>query len=76
MSALSRIRQNIGLIAIVIFIALAAFILTDFIRGITTIVQGVPEAGTVAGSTISNDEYQEQVSLYNQNSGGIIIFGI
>ncbi len=70
MSALSRIRQNIGLIAIVIFIALAAFILTDFIRGITTIVQGVPEAGTVAGSTISNDEYQEQVSLYNQNSGG------
>lgn len=69
MSALSRIRQNIGLIAIVIFIALAAFILTDFIRGITTIVSGVPEAGTVAGAEVSNQEYQEQVSLYSQNSG-------
>lgn len=71
MSALSRIRQNIGLIAIVIFIALAAFILTDFIRGITTILRGVPEAGNVAGVEITNQEYQEQVSLYSQNSGAM-----
>jgi peptidyl-prolyl cis-trans isomerase D len=70
MSTLSRIRQNIGLIAIVIFIALAAFILTDFFRGITTVLQGVPEAGLVAGEEVGDREYQEQVSLYMQNAGG------
>jgi len=70
MSALSRIRQNIGLIAIVIFIALAAFILTDFFRGISALVQGIPEAGTVAGQSIDDREYQEQASLFLQNAGG------
>lgn len=71
MSTLSRIRQNIGLIAIVIFIALASFILTDFFQGITTVLQGIPEAGTVAGTEISDQEYQERVNLYMQNQGGV-----
>jgi peptidyl-prolyl cis-trans isomerase D len=70
MSTLSRIRQNIGLIAIVIFIALASFILTDFFQGITTVLQGAPEAGTVAGDEITDQSYQERVSLYMQNQGG------
>jgi len=70
MSTLSRIRQNIGLIAIVIFIALASFILTDFFQGITTLVQGIPEAGVVAGEEVSDQSYQERVNLYMQNQGG------
>lgn len=70
MSTLSRIRQNIGLIAIVIFIALASFILTDFFQGITTLVQGIPEAGVVAGEEVTDQSYQERVNLYKQNQGG------
>jgi peptidyl-prolyl cis-trans isomerase D len=70
MSTLSRIRQNIGLIAIVIFIALVSFILTDFLQGITTLVQGIPEAGIVAGEDVSDQSYQERVNLYMQNQNG------
>ena len=61
MSALSRIRDNIGLVAIIIFIALIAFILTDLISGINTIFGGVPSAGTVAGETIDWQEYQNRI---------------
>ncbi len=62
MSTLSKIRDNIGLVAIIIFIALVAFILTDLISGINTIVGGLPSAGTVAGETIDWQEYQNRIS--------------
>lgn len=69
MSALSRIRQNIGLIAVVIGIALLAFILTDFLSGITGFFQGPIDAGTVAGQTITDQEYRERVSNALQQVG-------
>lgn len=61
MSALSRIRDNIGLVAIIIFIALIAFILTDLISGINSYFGGVPSAGTVAGQSIDWQEYQNRI---------------
>ncbi|MEL6134931.1 MAG: SurA N-terminal domain-containing protein, partial [Bacteroidota bacterium] len=62
MSILGRIRQNIALIAIIIFVALLAFVLTDFIRGITTIVSGPLDAGYISGEPISQEEYNRQVN--------------
>lgn len=62
MSALSRIRHNMGLIVIVIFVALLAFILTDFFQGISSFLGAPPEAGTVAGQTVSDQEYRTRVS--------------
>jgi peptidyl-prolyl cis-trans isomerase D len=70
MSALSRIRENIGLVAIIIFIALLAFILTDFISGITTVFGGPPEAGTIAGNTITQQEFYERYNNAISNQGG------
>ncbi|MEM7655029.1 MAG: peptidylprolyl isomerase [Bacteroidota bacterium] len=69
MSALSRIRQNMGLIVIVIFVALAAFILTDFFQGISTTLAGPMDAGTVAGESVSFQEYQTMASQQIQNAG-------
>ena len=69
MSALSRIRQNMGLIVIVIFVALAAFILTDFFQGISTTLAGPMDAGTVAGESVSFQDYQSTVSQQLQGSG-------
>ncbi|MDP5170282.1 MAG: SurA N-terminal domain-containing protein [Bacteroidia bacterium] len=68
MSILSKIRDNIGLVAIIIFIALIAFILTDLISGINTAFGGPSPAGTVAGESISYQEFQNRVS--QQNSAG------
>ncbi|MEO1417309.1 MAG: SurA N-terminal domain-containing protein [Bacteroidota bacterium] len=62
MSILGRIRQNIALIAIIIFVALLAFVLTDFIRGITTIVSGPLDAGYISGEPISQEEFNRQVN--------------
>ncbi len=62
MSILSRIRDNIGLVAIIIFIALIAFILTDLISGVNTIFGGLPPAGTVAGEEILWSDYQDRLS--------------
>ncbi len=70
MSILSRIRDNIGLVAIIIFIALIAFILTDLISGIGTIFGGLPPAGSVAGETISWNDYQNRVSQSQQGPVG------
>ena len=51
-----------GLIVIVIFVALLAFILTDFFQGISSFLGAAPEAGTVAGQTVSDQEYRTRVS--------------
>ena len=51
-----------GLIAIVIFVALLAFILTDFFSGISRIVAGPPDAGVVAGEAVSDQAYRVRVN--------------
>ena len=66
MSALSRIRNNMGLVATIIFIALLAFILTDFLAGVTGVFGGPPPAGTVAGAEISDQEFELRVANRNQ----------
>ena len=68
MSILGRIRQNIALIAIIIFVALLAFVLTDFIRGITTLVAGPLDAGYIAGEPISQQEYNNILNNQQQNA--------
>ena len=70
MSALSRIRNNIGLVAVVIFVALAAFILTDFLSGITSIFNTPPPAAVVAGEEITNQEFEQRVSEAMQQYQG------
>ncbi|MEO0900214.1 MAG: SurA N-terminal domain-containing protein [Bacteroidota bacterium] len=70
MSILSRIRQNITLVAIIIFIALIAFVLPDFIKGLTNQVTGPPMAGEVAGETIDYSDYVEEVNQTIQAQGG------
>ncbi len=69
MSILSRIRDNIGLVAIIIFIALLAFILTDFVSGVSSIFGGPPSVGSVNGTTISakefNDSYTNAMNNYS-----------
>jgi len=60
-----------GLIAIVIFVALLAFILTDFFSGISRIVAGPPDAGEVAGEPISDQVYRTRVNeVLSQVPGG------
>lgn len=71
MSALSRIRHNMGLIVIVIFVALLAFILTDFFSGITSFVGAPTDAGTIAGQTVNYQEYQRRTSNATQGQGPI-----
>ncbi|MEM7372933.1 MAG: SurA N-terminal domain-containing protein [Bacteroidota bacterium] len=71
MSALSRIRHNMGLIVIVIFVALLAFILTDFFSGITSFVGAPTDAGTVAGQTVSYQEFQRRTSNASQGQGAM-----
>ncbi len=72
MSVLSRIRQNISLVAIIIFVALLAFVLPDFIKGLSSGVTGPPVAGEIAGEPISWEEYQDEVSntLQQQRQNG------
>ncbi|MDX1908944.1 MAG: peptidylprolyl isomerase [Bacteroidia bacterium] len=69
MTILARIRQNISLIAIVIFFALAVFILTDFLSGMSNIVSGPPEAGSVAGESVAYTEYSQRVENALSQSG-------
>lgn len=59
-----------GLIVIVIFVALLAFILTDFFSGITSFVGAPTDAGTVAGQTITYQDYQRRTSLASQGQPG------
>ncbi|TAE46597.1 MAG: hypothetical protein EAZ89_19765 [Bacteroidetes bacterium] len=60
MSVLGWIRNNIGLIVIIIFLALVSFILQDVLKGIDSIFGGAPSAGVVAGKTITTVEYNER----------------
>ena len=64
MSALSRIRNNITLVVIIIAIALVAFILTDFLSSGGGRTQGVSELGSVAGKTIGRGEFSERYDNY------------
>ena len=64
MSALSRIRNNITLVVIVIGIALVAFILTDLLSSGGGQIQGVSELGSVAGTTIGRREFSERYDRY------------
>lgn len=68
MSALSKIRENVGLVIIIIAISLAAFILTDFFTGKTSGNRaGDMVAGEVAGEEISYLEVQRRTELYSRN---------
>ncbi|GAB4402983.1 MAG: hypothetical protein OHK0039_01570 [Bacteroidia bacterium] len=59
-----------GLIAIVIFVALLAFTLTDFLSGITRIISGPPDAGVVAGESVPDQTYRARVNDILARSGG------
>jgi peptidyl-prolyl cis-trans isomerase D len=70
MSLLSRIRQNIGLVAAVIFIAIIAFLLGDLLSGLDR-MRGAAVAGEVAGQEIPYQEYSRRISnVLNQRGGG------
>lgn len=70
MSALSMIRNNIGLVAVIIGISLLGFILTDLLSSANRsggAFQGSSEAGMVAGQKVSRDRYAERVDQYVQS---------
>ena len=70
MSALSMIRNNIGLVAVIIFISLLGFILTDLLSSAGQsggFLQGSTEAGVVAGEKVGRDRYAERVDQYVQS---------
>lgn len=71
MSALSRIRNNIGFVVVVIAISLLGFILTDFFSSIGNIVAGPPVAGEIAGETISQQEFAERYQQSSQNAAAL-----
>jgi len=70
MAVINRIRQNVGLVIILIGLALVAFILTDLLRNTSMIfgggqnevgeVAGVPVDYTYFNSELQNAIYQEQ----------------
>ena len=72
MSALSRIRHNMGLIVIVIGVALMAFIMTDFFSGIVGVIGAPTDAGIVDGQTVSYQEFQRRAGLAAQSQGGSV----
>lgn len=70
MSALSMIRNNIGLVAVIIFISLLGFILTDLLSSANRsggAFQGSSDAGVVAGEKVTRDRYAERVDQYVQS---------
>ena len=76
MATLQTLRQKGPLLALVIGIALLAFILGDLVRsGNMLFSQGQFEIGEVAGQTINIQEYQakvEEVSeIYKMQSGSV-----
>lgn len=67
MSTLSKIRNNIGLVIVLIVISLAAFILTDFFTGKTRGMGSTNNvAGEVAGTDIPVTEINDRVELYSR----------
>ncbi|MEM6263047.1 MAG: SurA N-terminal domain-containing protein [Bacteroidota bacterium] len=67
MSALSSIRNNMGIVIIIVAIALLAFILGDLFsanRGVTA----RPEIGTVAGETVSFEDYSQRLNVRLDNA--------
>lgn len=77
MATLQKLRQKGPLLALIIGIALLAFILGDLVRsGEIIFAQGQYEIGKVAGDPINIQEYQtklEEVSaIYKARSGGSI----
>ncbi|MEZ4827808.1 MAG: peptidylprolyl isomerase [Bacteroidia bacterium] len=70
MSALSMIRHNMTLIVILIALALLAFILTDLFTGLGPTMAAPPDAGVVAGKTISWREYEDRVNIAANQSAG------
>lgn len=70
MSALSMIRHNMTLIVILIALALLAFILTDLFTGLGPAMAAPPDAGVVAGQSISWRDYEDRVNIAANQSGG------
>lgn len=69
MSVLSKIRENVGLVIILIAVSLAAFILTDLFRGL----QGGGNdrsVGTVAGEKVDYQLLQNKIAQFQRNVGG------
>ena len=72
MSALSRIRNNIGLVAVIIAIALLGFIMTDLFSSMGNRVSTAPDVGEIAGETISIQEFSERYqNTISQYQGGL-----
>ncbi|MDX2249731.1 MAG: peptidylprolyl isomerase [Bacteroidia bacterium] len=70
MSALSMIRHNMTLIVILIALALLAFLLTDLFTGLGPTMAAPPDAGVVAGQSISWRDYEDRVNIATNQSGG------
>jgi peptidyl-prolyl cis-trans isomerase D len=60
MTVMTRIRQNMGIVVILVALSLVAFILTDFFTSFTRIFGGPPDVGEIAGETISYTEYTQR----------------
>ncbi len=72
MSVLSRIRNNIGLVAVIIAIALLGFILTDLFTSLGGRFNTPANAGSVGGQTITAQEFAERYqNTIAQYGGGL-----
>lgn len=68
MSIMSKIRNNLALVAAVILLAILAFVVQDLIsRGINQ-SGGSSDVGEIAGQKISYREYAERYSRYLENA--------
>ena len=68
MSVMSRIRQTMGVIVVLVSLSLAAFILGDLFRGIEGLFGGPPKAGYVAGETVTYQDFAERYQTSLQNA--------
>ncbi len=72
MSVLSKIRNNIGLVAIIIAIALMGFILTDLFSSLGGRFNTPLNAGSVGGQTITAQEFSQRYqNTIAQYDGGL-----
>lgn len=61
MSVLSKIRENVGLVIVIIAISLGVFILTDLFRGLGGGRGGDNSLGRVAGEAVDPQAYSNQI---------------
>lgn len=70
MSVLSKIRENVGLVILIIAISLVVFILTDLFRGLSGGRGGDNALGYVAGEPVDPQAYSAAIENFRQRMQG------